>query len=113
MEMTPQNKFELTRLAEEDGGGWLISFPDLPGCLSDGDTVEEAIKNGAEAEQAWLAAAEKWGRPKPKSLVARLPLSLHRDLAALARQEGVSLNTLLVTLLSRGVTAAQSVGQGS
>ena len=107
MEKEPRNKFELTRLSDEDGGGWLISFPDLPGCQSDGETIKEAVKNGAEAEMAWLAAAERWGRPKPKSLVARLPLSLHRDLSALARLEGVSLNTLLVTLLSRGVTAAQ------
>jgi antitoxin HicB len=110
MERAPRNKFELTRLTEKDGGGWLISFPDLPGCLSDGDTIEEAVNNGVEAEKAWLAATEKWGRPKPKSLVARLPHSLHRDLAALARYEGVSLNTLLVTLLSRGLGAAQNAG---
>jgi antitoxin HicB len=91
-------------LGEADGGGWLITFPDLPGCMSDGDSIEEAIKNGAEAEKAWLASAEKWGRLKPKSLVARLPVSLHRELANLARTEGVSLNTLMVSLLSRGAS---------
>lgn len=32
-----------------DGPGFGISFPDFPGCVSDGDTVEEAIHRGAEA----------------------------------------------------------------
>lgn len=103
MKKEPHNKFELTPLSKADGGGWMITFPDLPGCMSDGETIEEAVANGAEAEAAWLAAAEKWGRPKPKSLVTRLPLSLHQDLKVQARAEGASLNTLIVTLLSQGV----------
>ena len=47
----------ISPLSDEDGGGYLITFPDLPGCMSDGDSIEEAIRSGAEAEQAWLAAA--------------------------------------------------------
>lgn len=105
MKKEPHHKFELTPLAEEDGGGWMITFPDLPGCMSDGSSVEEAVVNGAEAEAAWLAAADKWGRPKPKSLITRLPVSLHQELKIQARAEGASLNTLIVTLLSQGVTA--------
>lgn len=105
MNKEPKNKFELTPLSAEDGGGWMISFPDLPGCISDGETAAEAIENGAEAEIAWLAAADKWGRPKPKNIVTRLPLSLHRELKSQAKIEGASLNTLIVTLLSQGVTA--------
>ena len=35
--------FEIRPLSEEDGGGFLITFPDLPGCMSDGETPEEAI----------------------------------------------------------------------
>jgi antitoxin HicB len=104
MKQYPKNRFELAPLSKTDGGGWLITFPDLPGCMSDGDSLEEAVKNGAEAEKAWLAAAETWGRPKPKSLVARLPVSLHRELSTLAKAEGVSLNTLMVSILSRGAS---------
>ncbi len=105
MKKEPANKFELAPLKEEDGGGWMISFPDLPGCVSDGETVAQAIENGAEAETAWLAAADRWGRPKPKNIVTRLPLSLHQELKAQAKIEGASLNTLIVSLLSQGVTS--------
>lgn len=112
MSKEPKNKFELTPLSEDDGGGWMITFPDFPGCMSDGETVVEAIANGAEAEEAWLAAAEKWGRPKPKNVVARLPLSLHQELKSQAKIEGASLNTLIVTILSQGVTSLKCHREG-
>jgi antitoxin HicB len=101
MEKHPVNRFEIRSLDIEEGGGYLITFPGLPGCMSDGETIDEAISNGAEAEEAWLAAAERWNRPGPKKLVARLPHSLHHDLTIKANQEGVSLNTLIVSMLSR------------
>ncbi len=55
------NKYRstITPIAIEDGGGYLIEFPDLPGCMSDGKTVLEAIKNGDDAVEAWLEAAEE------------------------------------------------------
>ena len=40
-------------LAEEDGGGYLTRVPDLPGCMSDGDTPEEAVTNVQDAIAAW------------------------------------------------------------
>lgn len=95
----PKNRVELRSLTEEEGGGWLVTFPDLPGCMSDGETPEEALRNAAEAEIAWLAANEKWKKSragKPVRLVARLPRSIHRDLQARAREEGVSVNTMMV-----------------
>ena len=39
----PEYPFTIRELAIDDGGGFLIEFPDLPGCISDGETVEEAI----------------------------------------------------------------------
>jgi antitoxin HicB len=33
-------------LTWEEGGGYLVEFPDIPGCMSDGETIEEAIANG-------------------------------------------------------------------
>jgi antitoxin HicB len=101
MKSQPRHRFEIRPLTPEEGGGYLITFPELPGCLADGETIEQAIKNGGEAEASWLKAAEMWEKPGPKKLVARLPLSLHHDLTIKARQEGVSLNTLIVSLLNR------------
>ena len=52
-------------LLEEDGGGYLIEFPDLPGCISDGETPEEAILMGKDAMEAWLNTAKESGVPIP------------------------------------------------
>ena len=42
---------------DELEGGYVISYPDLPGCLSSGQSIEETIKNGEDAKRAWFAAA--------------------------------------------------------
>ncbi|MCM2359691.1 MAG: type II toxin-antitoxin system HicB family antitoxin [Geobacteraceae bacterium] len=107
---------EIAPLAKEDGGGFLITFPDLPGCMSDGETIEEAIANGRDAFAAWISAAADMGRPIPKpaakpvelieasgKFVARLPKTLHARLVARAKQEGVSLNTLVLTFIAEGL----------
>jgi antitoxin HicB len=102
----PKNRVELRQLTADEGSGWLASFPDLPGCMSDGDTPEEALHNAVEAESAWLAANDKWGKAKaekPARLVARLPRSIHRDLQERASVEGVSVNTMMVTLIAHGL----------
>lgn len=104
--------FEIRPLAAEEGGGWLITFPDLPGCMSDGETPEEAMANGKDAVAAWIKAAKTVGRtvPAPGELpsgkfIARIPRSLHARLASRAHQEGVSMNALVATFL------AESLGQ--
>jgi len=35
--------FTIRRLSKAEGGGWLVEFPDLPGCIADGETIEEAV----------------------------------------------------------------------
>jgi antitoxin HicB len=47
----------------EKGGGYLIEFPDLPGCMSDGATIEEAITNGIDAMRGWIKAMRAEGHP--------------------------------------------------
>lgn len=102
--------FELRPLENEEGGGWLIVFPDLPGCMSDGETPEEAIANGRDAVSAWMKAAEEAGRevPRPGELpsgkfIARIPRSLHARLTARAKQEGVSMNALVSAFLAESL----------
>jgi antitoxin HicB len=110
-------RFTVRPLREEEGGGWLVEYPDLPGCMSDGETIERAIANAEDAKRCWIAAAREAGRPIPPLSVEpvegysgkwqlRAPKSLHRRLADRAKREGVSLNTLAVTLLAEGERSA-------
>ena len=99
-------------LSSDEGGGFLVTVPDLPGCMADGETVEHAIAEAHEAFEAW-AMAEREGKgdlPAPKAysgqFVLRIPKSLHRRLATRAAAEGVSLNQLAATYL------AERLGQG-
>jgi len=107
--------FEVRPLSKDEGSGYSIVFSDLPGCRSDGATPEEAIENGRDALKSWLAVADEFDDqvPKPFSTVSgrfvqRVPRSLHAQLVAQAEAEGVSLNTLVVSLVSQGLGRRQS-----
>lgn len=52
-------------LPAEDGGGFVARVPDLPGCLSDGETPQEALANAYDAIACWIEAARELGRPVP------------------------------------------------
>ncbi|QND51698.1 type II toxin-antitoxin system HicB family antitoxin [Phyllobacterium sp. 628] len=62
-------------LSQDDGGGFVAYVPDLPGCMSDGKTPEEAVHNAHDAISAWLEAAADQGReiptPSHKTAIAR------------------------------------------
>ena len=58
--------FEVRPLSDNEGGGFLISYPDFNQCISDGETIEEAIKNGQEALTATIAMLEANGLPVPQ-----------------------------------------------
>jgi predicted RNase H-like HicB family nuclease len=57
-------------LPEEDGGGFLATVPDLPGCMSDGETREEAARNIEDAIACWIEEARAIGRAVPAPRVA-------------------------------------------
>jgi len=109
--VTPKNyPFEIRPLSLDEGGGYLITFPDLPGCISDGETPEEAIKNGLDAVKSWLATAREFADPTPKPgastsgmFVTRMPKSLYSRLNARAKQEGVSINVLVTAYLAEAL----------
>lgn len=63
---TTKYPFEMRPLSNENGGGYLVTFPDLPGCMSDGETIEEAIANAMDAEHSWLATAREFGDAVPR-----------------------------------------------
>ncbi len=102
--------FEMRPLNEAEGGGWLISFPDLPGCISDGETPEEAIENGKDAMACWIQASKEAGREIPNigerssgKFVTRIPKSLHVRLVSRAKQEGVSMNALVSAFIAESL----------
>ena len=104
--------FEVRPLSDEEGGGFLISYPDFSDCISDGDTVEEAITNGKDALQSTLAALKAKELPVPApngggvasgKFVARVPKTIHARLTSRARAEGVSLNTLVLSFIAEGL----------
>lgn len=55
----------VTPLPDVDGGGFIAVVPDLPGCMSDGATPEEAIVNVQDAIVMWVEAAQELGREVP------------------------------------------------
>ncbi len=119
--VTPPFSFEayshlISQLTKEDGGGFLITFPDLPGCMSDGETEAEAVSNGRDAFEAWVAARMDTGKAIPEpfyrpdtvpevsgKFVTRLPKSIHAKLAERAKAEGISLNTLVLAFVAEGL----------
>jgi antitoxin HicB len=104
--------FEIRPLATAEGGGFLVSYPDFSECISDGETVDEAIANGRDALMATIATLEAKGfaAPAPNSggvasgkFVARVPKTIHAQLATRAKAEGVSLNTLVLAFIAEGL----------
>jgi antitoxin HicB len=58
--------FTIQPLSAEDGGGYLIEFPDVPGCISDGETPEQAILNGRDALKSCLQTMREFGDAIPE-----------------------------------------------
>jgi antitoxin HicB len=52
-------------LSDEDGGGYAALVPDLPGCMSDGDTAAEALASVSDAIASWIEEAKRTGRDIP------------------------------------------------
>ena len=90
-------------------GGYVAEIKDLPGCLTQGETLEETMININEARELCIETAYEAGDniPLPTTddsysgkLMLRIPKSLHRRLAEIAKTEGVSLNQYLLSLVS-------------
>jgi antitoxin HicB len=91
-------------------GGFVAEIKELPGCITQAETIEELMENINEARELWIETVYESGKrdiPLPATeqdysgkFVLRVPKSLHRRLAEQAEREGVSLNQYAVSLLS-------------
>lgn len=102
--------YRMEIVEDKEEGGFVASYPELPGCITCGETIESAAATALDAKKAWLEAALEEGIEirEPESLEdysgqfkLRIPRSLHRSLAEHAKREGISMNQYCVYLLSR------------
>ena len=102
--------YKMEIIEDQDEGGFVISYPDLPGCITCGETIESAMQNANDAKREWIRAALEEGIEiyEPDSLEnysgqfkLRIPRSLHRSLAEHSQREGISMNQYCVYLLSK------------
>ena len=108
----------LSPMDAAEGGGFMFTMPDIPGVLADGPTELEAIADGREAFIATVSSLVDMGQAVPVpafnvddftpasasgKILARIPRSMHLQLAARAKTEGVSLNALLLVLIAEGL----------
>jgi len=103
-------------------GGWVVTVKELPGCISQGDSPQEAMDMIMDAMRGWIEVALEDGCPVPEPralddysgrFVVRVPRSLHRDLAKAAGDEGVSLNQLINVALAQyvGISTKQATNK--
>jgi antitoxin HicB len=121
--VTPAFPFEayshvVSPVAPTDGGGFMFTMPDIPGVMADGATEMQAIADGREAFIATVSAMADMGQTVPApafnaqdftpasasgKVLARLPRSMHLQLTARAKTEGVSLNSLVLAFIAEGL----------
>ena len=99
-----------------EDGGYLVTIPDLPGCISQGDTIDEAAEMIRDAQRSWLMSALRYGDaiPRPSAekayngrVMLRMPPFLHESVVRDAQREGVSVNQYVTAILARGNTVNQ------
>ena len=102
--------YKMEIVEDKSEGGYVISFPELNGCITCGETMEEALKNADEAKEAWLMTCLEDGVSINEPMESkdfsgqfklRLPKSLHKSLSEHAKKEGLSMNQYCLYLLTR------------
>jgi len=96
-------------------GGFVGEIEELSGCMTQAETLDELFQVIEDARQLWIKTAFEEGQdiPLPRDMekytgkfIVRIPRGLHRNLARAAKQQGVSMNQYVTSLLSAGVSSA-------
>jgi predicted RNase H-like HicB family nuclease len=94
---------------DSESGSITARILEFPGCIAEGDSVEEALQNLEKAASGWIEAALDLGQEIPVPRVEneysgkyplRMPKSLHRQITEMAEQEGTSINQFIVAALA-------------
>lgn len=105
--------YRLEIVPDTEEGGYGARYPELPGCITCAETIEELVKNAEDAKRAWIKAAleEEIEIAEPSDeddlsgfsgqFKLRMPKSLHKSLAIHAKQEGTSMNQYCLYLLTK------------
>ena len=101
--------YKLEIVPDVKEGGYVARYPELPGCISVGSTLEETVNHVLDAKKEWLIAALEEGvvinEPAAHDSYSgqfklRIPKSLHRSLAEHSKAEGISMNQYCLYLLT-------------
>ncbi len=103
--------YERVIIPDSTSGSFTALVAEFPGCVAQGDSIDEAYSNLEIAADSWIAASEELGHTIPLpaldqgggKLVLRLPKSLHRQLVRLSKKEEISLNQFVLTVLAERV----------
>lgn len=102
--------YKLEIIPDTEESGYVASYPELPGCITCGETIASAVANAEDAKKEWFLAAieEKIEIAEPEradsysgQFKLRLPKTLHKTLAEDSKKEGVSMNQYCVYLLAK------------
>lgn len=102
--------YRLEIIPDKEEGGYAVSYPELKGCVSEGNTIEEAVANAADAKKEWFLSMIEENLPIPEpdtektfsgTFSIRIPKELHKQLYYKAKESGVSMNQYCTMLLSK------------
>ena len=102
--------YKLEIVPDSEESGFVASYPELPGCITCGSTITDAVNNAEDAKKAWLLSAieEHITIAEPESAQSysdqfklRIPKTLHKTLVEDSKKEGISMNQYCVYLLAK------------
>ena len=109
--------YSITLMWSDEDDCYIATIPELPGLSSHGETTEEALEQAKLAAEGYIEILAEDGDPIPEplkvknysgNLRVRLPKSLHERLAKEAGREDISLNSLVIHLLSGNLTKRET-----
>ena len=104
--------YRIEIVEDKEEGGFALHCPELNGCMTCADSIEEGLKLLNDAKKEWFSACLEDGISIPEPTTdenysgqfkLRIPKSLHRILAQKSSEESVSMNQYCVYMLSKGI----------